>query len=142
MKEPAFSTDFSKHDACEECVREVLEWNYEDNSSCDQQTSSIDIRIYTTLREVIECKAYSQLFLCIWLYVLCFHAKPLAKKIWQELYLLYLCCVWWPKEMMDVLRSYQWTVLYNTKCGIWLSILVVVFRKRRANRLKKNWRSN
>ncbi len=80
-KELASRGDLLKYDTYKECTRSFLSQSYEDSNSCDQQTSSTETRVHITLREVVEYEVYNHPLLYIWLCVLCFHVKPLAKQV-------------------------------------------------------------
>ena len=62
MKKTASKGDLSEYDASKKCTRKFLGQNYKDNSSCDQHASLTKTRVHITLREAVECKAFS--FVC------------------------------------------------------------------------------
>ena len=78
----------------------------------------------------MECETYSQTLSFIRLCIPCLPAKLFMKQIWQESDLLYLCQIWEPEQRMEVLWSYHWMVVHNTKHGVWQSIFIMVFKKR------------
>lgn len=74
MKKPTSSRDLLEYDTCKKYTREVLGRSHEDGGSCDKHT----FRVYITLREVMECEAYSQPLSYIQICRLCLRAKPIA----------------------------------------------------------------
>lgn len=62
MKKAASKGDLSEYDTCEKCTKKFLGQSYKDDSSCDQQASLTKTRVHITLREAVECKAFT--FVC------------------------------------------------------------------------------